>query len=140
MPRLFQQDDLVAIPSNARQVVSSPEVSSTTSASFVEMKGWVVPHPGMYRFKYSVRLYGTVQVWDTELRVNDVREGKPRTSSSMAWVEYTEDLGQLKKDDKVSVYGRIFSNSTLEVTNFIVLAEYSYRFPAIDPGKITKAS
>jgi hypothetical protein len=142
MPRRMEQTDLVAVPSNAREVADSPEQSQTTSATFVEMKAITISFPGAYRFKYVARREGdTSKSWTVELRRNGTRVGQVHdTSTSNNFIVYIEDKGGWKTGDSAAVYGKIDDGETLTVANFVILGEYSYRFPAITPGKITKAS
>jgi hypothetical protein len=138
--------DLVVIPSNAREVSDSPEESQTTSSSFVEMKAITIAFPGSYRFKYVARREGEQpdepdSSWEVELRRNGIRVGQVHdTSTSNNFIVYIEDKGGWKTGDSAAIYGKIADGETLTVANFVILGEYSYRFPAIAPGKVTKAS
>jgi hypothetical protein len=142
VPRRLEQTELVSIPSNARVVADSPEESQTASSSFVEMKAITITFPGSYRFKYVARREGDVsQSWTVELRRNGTRVGQVHdTSTSNNFIVYIEDKGGWKVGDSAAVYGKIDAGETLTVANFVILGEYSYRFPSVAPGKVTKAS
>ena len=139
--RRTMQEELVAVPSNLREIQNSPEESTTTSSSFVELKAIVITWPGTYRFKFSARRAGSNDTTEVEIRRNGTRVGIAREFNVGTWTTFIEDIGGWEIGDTAAVYGLVAAGAgRTEVQSFSVWGEYSWRPPAIPAGKITKAS
>ncbi len=143
MPLDFEElREWIIIPSNARQILNSPEVARTTSKSYVPLKKVIMAAPGGYRIKYTARRTGFLQQWSTEIRRNGDRVGLPITSSSGRWTTYIADIGLWLENDLLEVSGQTYGeneNATLEVTNLELWGEWSFRLPAPAAGEILTA-